>query len=100
MERLGAPVEATQNFPELSPDGQRVAFFSLLKGKNEILLMDVARGAPTPLTSEPGNNVNPMWSPDGARVLFESFQGNDAALLTKFPDAPPDERGQLLAVAC
>ena len=34
--------------------------------------MDVAGGAPKSLTSNPGVNVNPFFSPDGSHIAFQS----------------------------
>ena len=58
----------------LSPDGKRVALqrFDTEKGTNDIWLVDIARGIPSRLTFDPASDVNPVWSPDGSRILFSS----------------------------
>jgi Tol biopolymer transport system component len=52
----------------LSPDGSRVAVF---RGDGENLwFIDVARGARARLTTDPGNQSYPVWSPDGTHIVF------------------------------
>lgn len=68
--------------PRVSPDGARVVFASNQdRGNFDLWLLDLAGGAPRQLTSKvpAGSNVadgNPSWSPDGARIAFERWDGN------------------------
>jgi len=66
---LPAPVH---NFvmPRISPDGRRVAA-ALEEADNQIWLYDLARDALTRLTFAPGDNVDPVWTPDGKRIVFK-----------------------------
>jgi len=55
---------------DLSPDGQTLAINTARGevGRPDVLLMDMARGTLTPLTSERSGNAR--WSPDGKRIAF------------------------------
>jgi len=58
----------------LSPDEKRVAV-TLLTGTPEnrdVWLIDLARSVSSRLTSDPGNDVLPTWSPDGSTIMFGS----------------------------
>ena len=71
--RLLAPVTTPAPYlnPALSPDGTRVAVTRLdpALGTPDIWVIDAAGGA-TQITSDPGIEDFPLWSPDGQRVLF------------------------------
>jgi serine/threonine-protein kinase len=58
--------------PRVSPDGSRLAFV-LTEGTNShIWVHDFPRGIRSRLTSGPGINTYPIWSPDGQYVVFSS----------------------------
>ena len=59
--------------PSLSPDGERLAVHLNQGNQVDIWVYDIPRGALTRLTFE-GNNLNPVWTPDGGKVTFESFR--------------------------
>jgi Tol biopolymer transport system component len=59
----------------LSPDGKRVAFERVdlqNAGNRNIWLYEFARGVTTRFTFDLSWNSNPVWSPDGNRVIFLS----------------------------
>jgi Tol biopolymer transport system component/DNA-binding winged helix-turn-helix (wHTH) protein len=63
----------------LSPDERRVAV-TLETGtqKNvDIWVIDVPRNIRSRLTVHPGQDVSPVWSPDGARVAFQASRLNE-----------------------
>jgi TolB protein len=65
--------------PYWSPDGQKIVFQSdpsVLGGPAaadfNLYILDIASGAITPLVTDPGQDVYPIWSPDGAHIAFLS----------------------------
>jgi eukaryotic-like serine/threonine-protein kinase len=70
---LGAMVPQTYDTLALSPDEQHVAVSMRSTGalNLDIYVFDVASGNPTRLTSHPGADRSPVWSPDGTRIAFE-----------------------------
>ncbi len=59
---------------QLSPDGTRAAVSVRDPGRRttDIWVFDVARGLRTRFTFDPANDVAPIWSPDGSRMVFGS----------------------------
>ncbi len=54
----------------LSPDGTRVAV--TLEG--DVWVAELARGTRTRVTTNPGLDILPSWTPDGKRVVFDSHR--------------------------
>jgi len=69
---LGEPA-LYQTF-RLSPDGQMVAvgIVDAKSGQGNLWTIDVARGLRTRFTFAAGLDENPVWSPDGSRLVFDS----------------------------
>jgi len=65
---LGAPDEANPRFPELSPDGKRVAITRGPAGAADLWIEEGARTSR--FTFGQGRNAWTIWSPDGKRVVF------------------------------
>jgi len=72
-------------FPALSPDEKRVAIDrdDPQTGTFDIWLLDVARGVPSRFTFDPANDVYPVWSPDGSRIVFGSNRDGAWSLYQK-----------------
>ena len=70
--RVGAP--ADYGDVSLSPDGMRVAVSVREPGSEaaDIWVFDVDSGTGTRVTSDPADDIAPVWSPDGGRILFAS----------------------------
>ena len=107
LDRAGRPSGhfgevARYGFPRISPDGSRIAFTMYDTGinKDQIWIGDIARGTQTRLTSGPGENSTPIWSPDGARIAFRSDQKHQADIVVRGvsgstgDEALSDEPGQ------
>jgi Tol biopolymer transport system component len=62
--------------PSLSPDGRFLAFdWTTGETSGDIWIRDLEHGLDTRLTSDPKNESNPVWTPDGRTVVF--FRGGD-----------------------
>jgi Tol biopolymer transport system component/DNA-binding winged helix-turn-helix (wHTH) protein len=73
------PVQVTTHsgldmHPALSPQGDAIAFVSDRTGAFEIHIRSLGGGSSeTPLTSDGGQNVQPVWSPDGRSIAYHSL---------------------------
>src|SRR5262249_23491550 len=54
----------------VSPDGSRLAF----SAAGDIWAYDSSRAARSPVTTAPAAEINPLWTPDGRRIVFTSFR--------------------------
>ena len=77
----------------ISPDGQRIAVERAEPGtqNRDIWLVDIATGAMTRLTSDPGFDAFPIWSPDGRRIIFTSNRSGVYDLYEKPADGSANE---------
>jgi len=77
----------------ISPDGTRAALVrSTSPTESSLWLADLARGGATRLSSGPGLNESPVWSPDGTRVVFASDRDGAQDLFVKaVGDASPEQ---------
>jgi Tol biopolymer transport system component len=68
----------------LSPDGRRVAAeIAGADGRFDLWVVDVARGVPSRLTTDPANDRDPVWSPDSQQIVYSSDASGDQNLLRK-----------------
>jgi Tol biopolymer transport system component len=69
----------------LSPDGRRVAFGLVVSGgtSEDIWVRDLARGTSSRLTFGQGQNIWPIWTPDGSRVVWCSNRTGDFKIYTR-----------------
>jgi dipeptidyl aminopeptidase/acylaminoacyl peptidase len=90
IEDVGDP-EIRCTHVSLSPDENRVALqcFAAEGGSTDIWVADLSRrGTFSRLTSNPGWDMNPIWSPDGKRLIFRC----DDALFEKASTGAGKER--------
>ena len=69
---VGPPGE--YEYPRLAPDGKRVAVLRRDPQTRtwDIYVIDLARGAGSRLTFDPGDDRNPIWSSDGSRIAWSA----------------------------
>jgi Tol biopolymer transport system component len=68
---IGNALEAGTS-PALSPDGRFVALHRRVDGNIDVWLVETETGRTRRFTSDPGDDVQPTWSPDGGRIAFAS----------------------------
>ena len=61
-------------YVRLSPDGSRLALDVRNTAEGEIYVWDFGRRTLTRHTFDPLPDQNPLWSPDGRRLIFNSFR--------------------------
>jgi len=57
-------------FPRISPDGRRIAA-DIEETDSQIWIFDPGRDTLSRLTFEKANSYDPVWSPDGKRIVFK-----------------------------
>lgn len=69
--------------PEMQPNlnrGNTQIVFTRKSGDYEIIKMDANGGNQVALTANNADDVNPVWSPDGTKVAFESYRDGQAEI--------------------
>jgi uncharacterized repeat protein (TIGR01451 family) len=75
------PIRMTNNSyfdgtPSFSPDGNKIAFTSNRSGGYRIWVMDASGNNPVQLSNQEYSE-NPVWSPEGSRILYDSDSNSD-----------------------
>jgi eukaryotic-like serine/threonine-protein kinase len=78
----------------LSPDAKLAAVVipDRDSGNRDIWLSDLRSGTLTRLTSNPANDWQPTWSPDGRRIAFASDRNGQSSVYVKTLDGGDEER--------
>jgi Tol biopolymer transport system component len=77
----------------LSPDGKRLAYtLTGAPGNQDIWVAESSGAGNTRLTFDPKLDTSPVWSPDGARIVFASNRGGRRDLYEKSSDGSGEER--------
>jgi uncharacterized protein YjdB len=76
--------------PSLSPDRTRIAFSSNRGGSYDLYVMDADGRDLRRLTTDPGNEGEPTWTPDGSRIVYTATpKGGQPQLHALRPDGNP-----------
>jgi dipeptidyl aminopeptidase/acylaminoacyl peptidase len=76
--------------PALAPDRTRIAFSSNRAGSYDLYLMDADGENLQRLTTDPGREAEPVWTPDGTRLVYTvTRQGAQPQLYYLRPDGRP-----------
>ena len=80
--------------PSLSRSGDRLAFsiVDARAGTSDIWVRDLARGVTSRFTFGPGDEITPLWSPDGSRVVFSSDRDGNFDLFEKAGSGSGEEK--------
>ena len=88
-ERLPAPA-AQYVTMSVSPDGERAALaVDDGRGSMDIWISELARGTLTRLTTDAAIDHNPLWDPEGRRVVFRSDRNGRPELFWQPADGSP-----------
>ncbi len=69
--------------PQVSPDGQRIAYLSFKDRYPYLYIYDRSSGKSTPFSHSVGANIAPAWSPDGKKIALSlSKDGNSEIYLS------------------
>jgi Tol biopolymer transport system component len=93
---LRPPDDALLASPQLTPDGRRVGVSRSVQGNFDVWLIEIARGLLSRFTFDAGNDANPVWSPDGIRVIFQSGRNGRWDLFEKPASGAVDEQPLLV----
>ncbi len=91
--------DSWDGFPSWSPDGRRIVFQTdrdrvglIVVGIEpdgfglEIYAMDADGANVSQLSSNPEDDVYPVWSPDGTKIAFQSYRDGNAEIYVMNPD--------------
>ncbi|MDD5223281.1 MAG: hypothetical protein PHE84_04770 [bacterium] len=72
--------------PRFSPDGQNLVFSAAdASGNLDLYLLDLSTRNLERLTSDPGDDISPTWSPDGKEIFFSSSRNGKYNLYAYSP---------------
>ena len=67
------PASASKDSPHFSPDGSMIAFTGEYDGNRDVYVIPATGGVPRRLTYHPADEYVAGWTPDGKKILFNSW---------------------------
>ncbi|MBM4036764.1 MAG: DUF5050 domain-containing protein [Planctomycetes bacterium] len=81
-----------ESYPAFSPDGKQVAFSWVGQSQDntDIYVKLIGSDAPLRLTTDPADDIQPVWSPDGRHIAFlrTRWSATDEVRLLPAPGGP------------
>ena len=96
LDVIGPPDESALMNVELAPDGRHAAFNRSRSGNTDVWLVDVKSRVESRFTYDGVINAEPVWSPDGSRVVFRSSRNGKYDLFVKPANGSTDEQPLLV----
>jgi len=84
---IGQPQESLGE-PALSPDGRLVA----VEAGADVWVYDIERGVRTRLSTDPGRDFRPVWSPAGDEGVFTSARAGNEDIFLRQADGSGEEK--------
>ena len=77
-----------------SPDGSRLVLFQRGTGSSDLWMLETGRGVLSRFIDDPAEDIFPLWTRDGSRIVFSSNRNGRFALYQK--QVTGNEREELL----
>ena len=75
--------------PRMTPDGSRLVFTSRRSGNSDVWLLDLSARRERAVTATPVDEVNPVISPDGLIVTYNSIRSGRRSIVASALDGRP-----------
>jgi Tol biopolymer transport system component len=69
--------------PRISPDGLHIAYEGQESANGDVWLYDTLRATRSRLTTDPGSDAGPIWSPAGDSIIYRSSRDRGNLFLRK-----------------
>ena len=88
---LGGPDPGDPTAVRLSPDGRMVAAYRMVSGNGDVWLLETGRDVRQRFTTNPAREFDPIWAPDGSRIVFGSTRKGVVDLYERSVGGAPTE---------
>jgi Tol biopolymer transport system component len=76
VQRLSSQSNHDEFYPSFSSDSKKIAYTTWNDEKlGSVMVYDVSSKKSTPITQEPGHYIQPRFSPDNSKLVFDRFTG-------------------------